>query len=1007
MFNPSIKKSLLKKIFRSFLIFLMVAVWIFSGWPRIWQNPQFPPKIQKVLANTTGEVYPTLGESVSEAPWSDNAWTTPTNIYSDDGNTANITSPTFDTDDQTYVLKATGFDFSAIPDNSTINGVTVRLNAWYRSGQGSGSVDLCQLLDTAKAKVGTNQCATAVALTTTDTIIITKGSASDLWGNALTAAWVKDANFGVAIGILATAINADVDVDYVTIEIDYTPPAAQITLGTGTDPASATVAPESGIRDAGAFTFQTSAGTDSVIAATVILAGAGTPYEGLSEVRITSDDGTTLYFAAISNPATNTLNFSGGTPIPASTTLTQFKIRVTPKTHANMPVPPGAEYNLSPYVSAFTSTNTQDGSDSNANTLTIDNLSPNGATLVSGSAGDQNVTLNWTTSNSADFNTTNGSVIYRWTGASAGSEVPAEGSTPTIGSVNGTATVACVVSSAASTALTRIDGLGGSADCTTVALTNGQDYTYKVFQKDTSSNYDVGVLIGTFTPQSAVPNITVGTEGTQNSPLIIPSTNNNVGGAFTFVRSSGTADVTSIVITDNGTVNANLNLSNVVLFYKTEATCSTSIPVDATQYNSTGVGFNASEKATVVGDSGMTVGTSQICVYVRLDVGSGAGDGQTMEIRIADPSTEVTVSAGTVSPATPVDIAGTTTLGVPAITVGTTGTQTGTMIIPSQDNNVGGAFTFVRNTGTANVTQIVISDLDGTVNANLNLSDVVVFYKQEVSCSASIPGDATQWNTAGVGFDASENATVIGDSAMVVGTSQICVYVRLDVGSGVGGGETLEIEITDPSTEVTVSAGVVKPATAVAIAGTTTFQAPTYISYGIPFFYDSINWGTDGSGVTFYYEVYMRATAGTVYARLYDETVGAGVADSVLSTADASFTRLKTIGLTMTNGNTYRAQFGKIGADAGETLGGKLVVNQDSVHKENTTRIALAKPESTKTSLVYSDSSEPIKVNLAHSAGMLASVSASSPPPQKSFFSKIIDKFMELTSRTIIIDNTQ
>ena len=499
-----------------------------------------------------------------------------------------------------------------------------------------------------------------------------------------------------------------------------------------------------------------------------------------------------------------------------------------------------------------------------------------------------------------------------------------------------------------------------------------------------------------------LPTMTVGTTGSQTATMNIPSTNNYVGGAFTFVTDINTATTTQIIITDTGTVNANLNLSNVDLYYETAATCS----YEGTEtLFGTATSFNASEKATVTGT--MTVGTSQICVYVRLDVGSGAGDGQTMEIRIADPSTEVTVSAGTVSPATPVDIAGTTTLGVPAITVGTTGTQTGTMIIPSQDNNVGGAFTFVRNTGTANVTQIVISDLDGTVNANLNLSDVVVFYKQEVSCSASIPGDATQWNTAGVGFDASENATVIGDSAMVVGTSQICVYVRLDVGSGVGGGETLEIEITDPSTEVTVSAGVVKPATAVAIAGTTTFQAPTYISYGIPFFYDSINWGTDGSGVTFYYEVYMRATAGTVYARLYDETVGAGVADSVLSTADASFTRLKTIGLTMTNGNTYRAQFGKIGADAGETLGGKLVVNQDSVHKENTTRIALAKPESTKTSLVYSDSSEPIKVNLAHSAGMLASVSASSPPPQKSFFSKIIDKFMELTSRTIIIDNTQ
>ena len=173
---------------------------------------------------TTGQVYPTLGETISESPWLDNTWTTPTNIYSDNAATANVTATSFDNPDQTFVLKATGFNFSMIPDGSTINGVTCRVNAWYRSGQGAGSVDLLQLLDTSKARVGTNQCLTAVALTTTDTTIITKGGVADLWGNALTAAWVKSANFGVGLGILATAANADVDVDYITLEIEYTPP---------------------------------------------------------------------------------------------------------------------------------------------------------------------------------------------------------------------------------------------------------------------------------------------------------------------------------------------------------------------------------------------------------------------------------------------------------------------------------------------------------------------------------------------------------------------------------------------------------------------------------------------------------------------------------------------------------------------------------------------------------------------------------------------------------------
>ncbi len=176
------------------------------------------------ISATTGEVYPSLGTSVSESPWSVNGWNTPTNIYSDNGATANVTAASYDTGDQTFVLKATGFDFSGIPDGSTINGATARINTFYRSGQGSGSVDLCQLLNISRAKVGTNKCSAPIPLTTNTGTILTIGGGSDVWGNALTTSWIKDPDFGIAIGILATENNADVDVDYVTLEISYTPP---------------------------------------------------------------------------------------------------------------------------------------------------------------------------------------------------------------------------------------------------------------------------------------------------------------------------------------------------------------------------------------------------------------------------------------------------------------------------------------------------------------------------------------------------------------------------------------------------------------------------------------------------------------------------------------------------------------------------------------------------------------------------------------------------------------
>jgi len=159
-----------------------------------------------------------------------------------------------------------------------------------------------------------------------------------------------------------------------------------------------------------------------------------------------------------------------------------------------------------------------------------------------------------------------------------------------------------------------------------------------------------------------VGNITVGATGTQTATMDIPSTNNYIGGAFTFVRNSGTTNVTQIIITETGTVNANSNLSNVKLYYETAATCS----YEGTEpLFGTAPSFNASEKAIISGI--MPVGTLQVCVYVVLDVGAGATDGQTLEIEISNPSAEVTVPAGLVSPVTPVAIASTTILQVPVV----------------------------------------------------------------------------------------------------------------------------------------------------------------------------------------------------------------------------------------------------------------------------------------------------------------------------------------------------
>lgn len=162
----------------------------------------------------------------------------------------------------------------------------------------------------------------------------------------------------------------------------------------------------------------------------------------------------------------------------------------------------------------------------------------------------------------------------------------------------------------------------------------------------------------------AAPNITVGTTGSQVSNVTQGTTANYIGGAFSFVRDVGTANITSIAITENGTINATSNLSNLILFYKQEAACSTSIPSGTSQFNSTGGSFSlvsgSTYTSTVTGT--MAVGTSQICMYVQADVGAGATVGDTIEIEITNPSTDTVASAGTTSPSSAVAISGTTTV---------------------------------------------------------------------------------------------------------------------------------------------------------------------------------------------------------------------------------------------------------------------------------------------------------------------------------------------------------
>jgi len=172
----------------------------------------------------TGVKYCQTGASVSSAPYDDQAWTNPGNIVADDTNYAQITNPNFDVGTYSYLLRGTNFDFSVIPDGSTIDGIYVTTAAAYVNG--AGSYTLVQLVNASSALIGDNKAATPVALTTPTIAANNWGGAADTWGASPTAAMVKSANFGVALGFEPTAADCDIYADYVRMTVYYTAPAS-------------------------------------------------------------------------------------------------------------------------------------------------------------------------------------------------------------------------------------------------------------------------------------------------------------------------------------------------------------------------------------------------------------------------------------------------------------------------------------------------------------------------------------------------------------------------------------------------------------------------------------------------------------------------------------------------------------------------------------------------------------------------------------------------------------
>lgn len=163
--------------------------------------------------------------------------------------------------------------------------------------------------------------------------------------------------------------------------------------------------------------------------------------------------------------------------------------------------------------------------------------------------------------------------------------------------------------------------------------------------------------------------VLVTASGTQIATTNIPATDFYVGGAYVFTDNTGSHTITSITIRENGTVDGQTELDNIRLRYDLD----TSIPYDCssesysgseTQFGSIDTdGFSSANGTSTFSGSVTIATTSTLCLYTVLDTTPSVQNGDTIDIIIESPSTNVVLSGGdSVSPGITRDITGSTTL---------------------------------------------------------------------------------------------------------------------------------------------------------------------------------------------------------------------------------------------------------------------------------------------------------------------------------------------------------
>jgi hypothetical protein len=211
---------------------------------------------------------------------------------------------------------------------------------------------------------------------------------------------------------------------------------------------------------------------------------------------------------------------------------------------------------------------------------------------------------------------------------------------------------------------------------TTSADMYGIDMNLMSYERIHASWYDVTAtdVIGD-TVADIGPEVELSATSTQVTEVLAGNSNFYLGGKF-LLETLSTRTVSTINITESGTIQAQDDIDNVKLYYEFDSSApyncaSESYSGSETQFGSTAAtGFSGADGVAAFTTSPVSFGpTSAMCIYTVMDVLSTASDGDTINVAVENPETDVLVSGGIdVYPATEIAISGITTVVDPNLT---------------------------------------------------------------------------------------------------------------------------------------------------------------------------------------------------------------------------------------------------------------------------------------------------------------------------------------------------